>query len=134
MSCSLAHAYLKLTAPLGRRQLTCLQQQPPSGLQTSTNNFTVLQPGSSVATALSEGEAKRKHCFLLEVNRDEWRLESVPLRTVRPFQFDSVRGAMCPLCGCCRWLCPSWTGCSCCSVHLVLYLHTTKRLQGHKWP
>ena len=49
-----------------------------------------------MATALSEGEAKRKHCFILEVNRDNWRLEKQPLRTVRPFQFDSVRDAVSP--------------------------------------
>lgn len=29
--------------------------------------FSVLQPGSSVATALSEGEAKRKHVVVLEI-------------------------------------------------------------------
>ena len=52
--------------------------------------FSVCQPGSSVATALSEGEAKRKHCYLLEVKADQYRLVSQRLDTVRPFVFESV--------------------------------------------
>lgn len=53
-------------------------------------NFSVLQPGSSVATALSEGEARRKHVVLLEVRAQDWRAIKLPLETVRPFAFDSV--------------------------------------------
>ncbi len=34
----------------------------------------MLQPGSSVATALSEGEAKRKHAVLLEIMGQQVRL------------------------------------------------------------
>ncbi len=52
--------------------------------------FSVLQPGSSVATALSEGEAKRKHAVLLEVAGSQWRTVKYPLETVRPFAFGSV--------------------------------------------
>lgn len=37
----------------------------------------ILQPGSTVATALSEGEAARKHCFLLEIKGNNWRIVSV---------------------------------------------------------
>jgi hypothetical protein len=50
----------------------------------------VLQPGSSVATALSEGESKKKHVFLLEIRQKKWRTVKIPLETVRPFVFDSV--------------------------------------------
>jgi len=52
--------------------------------------FSVMQPGSSVATALSEGESKRKHVVLLEVMGQSWRSSKFPLETVRPFAFDSV--------------------------------------------
>jgi len=49
-----------------------------------------MQPGSSVATALSEGESKRKHVVLLEVQGMNWRTIKFPLETVRPFVFGSV--------------------------------------------
>lgn len=52
--------------------------------------FSVLQPGSSVATALSEGESRKKHVFLLEIRQKKWRTVKIPLETVRPFVFDSV--------------------------------------------
>ena len=52
--------------------------------------FSVLQPGSSVATALSEGESKKKHVFMLEMRGGKWRTVKIPLETVRPFVFDSV--------------------------------------------
>jgi hypothetical protein len=39
----------------------------------------LLQPGSTVATALSEGEAQRKHCFVLEVRGTHYRLVSAGL-------------------------------------------------------
>ncbi len=52
--------------------------------------FSVLQPGSSVATALSEGESRRKHVFMLEMKGGKWRTVKIPLETVRPFMFDSV--------------------------------------------
>ncbi len=58
-----------------------------------SKNFSILQPGSSVATALSEGESKRKHVVLLEVMGEQWRTVKVALRTVRPFLFESVRPA-----------------------------------------
>ena len=52
--------------------------------------FSVMQPGSSVATALSEGESKKKHVFVLEIREKKWRTIKIPLETVRPFTFDSV--------------------------------------------
>lgn len=51
----------------------------------------VLQPGSSVATALSEGESRPKHVQLLEVMGINFRLTKLPLQTVRPFVFEQVR-------------------------------------------
>lgn len=52
--------------------------------------FEVLQPGSSVATALSEGEAKPKHVFLLEVSGNDYRVQAMPLTRVRPFLHEAV--------------------------------------------
>ena len=53
-------------------------------------NFTVLQPGSTVATSLSEPESKPKHCFLLHIHQDEFMVQNIPLRTSRPFKFQPV--------------------------------------------
>lgn len=62
-------------------------------LQESTEagcKFNIMQPGSSVATALSEGESKKKHIVLLEVNGEQFRTINYPLETVRPFVHDNV--------------------------------------------
>eukprot|EP00898_Chlorokybus_atmophyticus_P003724 jgi/Chlat1/4352/Chrsp29S00349 len=53
-------------------------------------SFHVTQPGSSVATSLIEGEARKKHVLLLEVLGDKWRTEKVPLESVRPFEYEQV--------------------------------------------
>ena len=56
----------------------------------------MLQPGSSVATALTAGEAARKHAWLLELMSDEqggvqYRTLKLPLNSVRPFVYEAVR-------------------------------------------
>ncbi|OON19917.1 DNA repair protein [Opisthorchis viverrini] len=56
----------------------------------SSQNFFVTQPGSSVATILSEGEAREKAVGLLEVRGKEFKITRVPLQTVRPFVFKDV--------------------------------------------
>lgn len=53
-------------------------------------NFYVSQPGSSVATSLSEGEAIDKHIGLLLIHGDKFRMEPIKLKSVRPFIFDSI--------------------------------------------
>ncbi|KAF0720693.1 Aste57867_118 [Aphanomyces stellatus] len=53
-------------------------------------NFYITQPGSSVATSLVEGEAKPKKIGVLEVLGNNFRLQSVPLKTVRPFKMAEV--------------------------------------------
>ncbi|KAL8431399.1 hypothetical protein Efla_001754 [Eimeria flavescens] len=63
----------------------------------------VLQPGSSIATSLTAGEAQQKHVFILEVEAaltglrdsqmgwgDCFRLRAVPLQTVRPLIVEDV--------------------------------------------
>ena len=52
--------------------------------------FHVSQPGSSVATSLVEGEAKRKHVGILEIKGDQFRLVNHMLKKVRPFVMDEV--------------------------------------------
>ncbi|EDQ89665.1 uncharacterized protein MONBRDRAFT_25241 [Monosiga brevicollis MX1] len=60
------------------------------------NRPAITQPGSTVATALSAGEAEPKHVGILEVAlrgedpsslQPKYRLKKKPLRTVRPFEF-----------------------------------------------
>ncbi|KAL6065853.1 Double-strand break repair protein [Balamuthia mandrillaris] len=59
--------------------------------QSSTvGDFYITQPGSSVATSLSEGESKKKHVGLLEICEDQFRLNAIPLKTVRPFLMEEV--------------------------------------------
>ena len=59
-------------------------------LESADNSFTVVQPGSTVATALVAGEAKPKHVALLSVRGDSWKLEALPLTSVRPFVMREV--------------------------------------------
>ncbi|KAJ2357522.1 meiotic recombination [Coemansia sp. RSA 2618] len=53
-------------------------------------SFYVSQPGSSVATALSSGEAVPKHVALLHINRRNFKLEKLRLKNVRPFVIEDV--------------------------------------------
>ncbi|EDV26195.1 uncharacterized protein TRIADDRAFT_24372, partial [Trichoplax adhaerens] len=53
-------------------------------------NFFVCQPGSTVATSLTEGEAKRKHVAILKVFNKTFKVEEIPLNTVRPFYIDEL--------------------------------------------
>ena len=48
-------------------------------------NFSVMQPGSSVATSLMPGEAVPKHVAVLSITGREYKVEPIRLRTVRPF-------------------------------------------------
>ncbi|KAJ1720255.1 meiotic recombination, partial [Coemansia biformis] len=52
--------------------------------------FYVTQPGSSVATALSSGEAEAKHVALLRIHHRNFRLEKIRLKNVRPFAIEDV--------------------------------------------
>ncbi|XP_029028149.1 double-strand break repair protein MRE11 [Betta splendens] len=52
--------------------------------------FYVTQPGSSVATSLSPGEATKKHIGLLRVKGRKMNLQKVPLKTVRQFFIQDV--------------------------------------------
>lgn len=52
--------------------------------------FYVLQPGSSVATSLIEGEALPKCVFIMSIKGKKYSLEKIRLMTVRPFIIESV--------------------------------------------
>ncbi|XP_055531500.1 double-strand break repair protein MRE11 [Wyeomyia smithii] len=55
-----------------------------------TKKFYVSQPGSTVATSLAEGESIDKCCGLLSIYKKQFRLDPIPLQTVRPFIFESI--------------------------------------------
>lgn len=50
----------------------------------------ILQPGSTVATALSEGEAARKHYFVVDIKGQQWRHTRYALQSQRPFAYEAV--------------------------------------------
>lgn len=54
-------------------------------------NFFVIQPGSTVATSLAHGESIEKHCAVLYLDKGDFNLEKIPLKTVRPFVFSTCR-------------------------------------------
>ncbi|OQN97373.1 hypothetical protein B0A48_16437 [Cryoendolithus antarcticus] len=52
--------------------------------------FKVMQPGSSVATSLVEGEAVPKHVAILSITGQDFITETIRLKTVRPFVCQEV--------------------------------------------
>uniref|UniRef100_A0A915ICR0 Uncharacterized protein n=1 Tax=Romanomermis culicivorax TaxID=13658 RepID=A0A915ICR0_ROMCU len=54
------------------------------------NEFFVMQPGSSVATALSEGEAGDKFVAILKIKGKDFKVEKLKLKTVRQFYFQRL--------------------------------------------
>ncbi|CAM9132136.1 unnamed protein product, partial [Chrysoparadoxa australica] len=53
-------------------------------------DFYIMQPGSTVATSLVEGEAVTKHCSLVEIRGNEFKTEKYPLRQVRDFVMKAI--------------------------------------------
>ncbi|KAF8341222.1 Metallo-dependent phosphatase-like protein [Cantharellus anzutake] len=56
-----------------------------SPVPVSGKSYHITQPGSSVATSLTEGEAIHKHVAIIRVHGTDYDLTPIPLRTVRPF-------------------------------------------------
>ncbi|XP_068936155.1 double-strand break repair protein MRE11 isoform X2 [Petaurus breviceps papuanus] len=52
--------------------------------------FYVSQPGSSVVTSLSPGEAVKKHVGLLRIKGRKMNMQKIPLRTVRQFFIEDI--------------------------------------------
>ena len=91
---------------------SCFMGIQESGKEGST--FNVVQPGSSVATALSEGEAKAKHVMVLEIFEESWRTVKLPLQTVRPFIYDHVCTSACRISSSTRPCLAFGDACRCC--------------------
>lgn len=53
-------------------------------------NYHITQPGSSVATSLSQGETVEKHVAIVHVEGKDFLIEPIPLQTVRPFVMDDM--------------------------------------------
>uniref|UniRef100_A0A8H7N0W2 Double-strand break repair protein n=1 Tax=Bionectria ochroleuca TaxID=29856 RepID=A0A8H7N0W2_BIOOC len=53
--------------------------------QNAETGIHVMQPGSSVATSLVPGEAVRKHVAVVSVTGKNFKMEKIPLKSVRPF-------------------------------------------------
>jgi len=45
----------------------------------------IMQPGSTIATSLCEGESRPKHVFKLDIRGTQFRTVATPMRCVRPF-------------------------------------------------
>uniref|UniRef100_A0A182K4C4 Double-strand break repair protein n=1 Tax=Anopheles christyi TaxID=43041 RepID=A0A182K4C4_9DIPT len=58
--------------------------------ENAAKKFYVSQPGSTVATSLSEGEAIPKCCGLLSIHKGLFRMDPILLKSVRPFVFESI--------------------------------------------
>ncbi|KAM0351627.1 hypothetical protein ACHAPU_002637 [Fusarium lateritium] len=53
--------------------------------QNPETGFHVMQPGSSVATSLVPGEAVQKHVAIVSLTGKDFKVDKLPLKTVRPF-------------------------------------------------
>ncbi len=59
--------------------------------RSAVGNFFISQPGSSVATSLSDGEARQKCYGVLEIRGDKFRMRTYPLKTVRPLVIETIQ-------------------------------------------
>jgi double-strand break repair protein MRE11 len=75
------HECITTTEHCGRRS-DAGEEDADGGVGRATR---IIQPGSTVATSLCEGEARKKHAVLLEIYGTLYRRVNVPLRCVRPF-------------------------------------------------
>ena len=55
-----------------------------------TGAFPIVQPGSSVATSLTEGESRRKQIGILEIKGRQFRMLPITLTNVRGFEVGKV--------------------------------------------
>ncbi|XP_051481701.1 double-strand break repair protein MRE11 isoform X2 [Apus apus] len=61
-----------------------------SPFQNEQQQFYVSQPGSSVVTSLSPGEAVKKHIGLLHVKGKKMKMQKIALETVRTFHMEDI--------------------------------------------
>jgi double-strand break repair protein MRE11 len=62
----------------------------PVPAESVVGTFRITQPGSSVATSLTMGEAERKHAVLLNVRGNKFRLDPIPLTMIRSFVMKDI--------------------------------------------
>lgn len=58
--------------------------------ESAVGTFRITQPGSSVATSLTEGESMRKHVGILDIRKTQFRMTAVPLMNVRSFAMGGI--------------------------------------------
>ncbi len=58
--------------------------------ESAVGTFRITQPGSSVATSLTEGESMRKHVGILDIRGAQFRMVPVPLTQVRAFSMGQI--------------------------------------------
>lgn len=63
--------------------------------ESAVGTFRITQPGSSVATSLTTGEALRKHVGLLDIRNSQFRLTPIPLSQVRSFSVKELSLSNC---------------------------------------
>lgn len=59
-------------------------------MESTVGTFRITQPGSSVATSLTTGEAERKQVGILDIRGQDFRLRPIPLSQVRSFVASEV--------------------------------------------
>jgi double-strand break repair protein MRE11 len=59
--------------------------------------FYITQPGSSVQTSLSESELAPKHVGILKIYKKSFKMEPIPLRSVRQFKMGHIMLSECNL-------------------------------------
>jgi double-strand break repair protein MRE11 len=69
----------------GHEHECCIEPQ-----ESVVGTFRITQPGSSVATSLTAGEAERKHIGILDVRGQQFRLLPIPLTQVRSFMLGDL--------------------------------------------
>ena len=65
--------------------------------ESCVGTFRITQPGSSVATSLTAGEAVRKHIGILDIREEQFRMHPIPLTQVRGFHIGELRLDSCDL-------------------------------------
>ncbi|KAK4183795.1 putative double-strand break repair protein mus-23 [Podospora australis] len=71
----------------GHEHECLIDPQKPGG---GSQDFHVMQPGSSVATSLVAGEAVTKQVAILNITGKSFTVDKIPLKTVRPFVIRDV--------------------------------------------
>ena len=58
--------------------------------ESAVGTFRITQPGSSVATSLTEGESLPKNVGILDIRHSQFRLKPIPLMSVRSFSMGQI--------------------------------------------